>query len=50
MMAKLHLGWMVTHRYTLDNYLEAIERASAAGRLDALKVVFDLRRSGDERK
>lgn len=50
LMSKLHLGWMVTHTYPLDNYLEAIERASAAGRLDALKVAFDLRRSGNERK
>lgn len=43
LMERLHLGWMVTHHVALDDYESAIERASDGGRIDALKVVFDLR-------
>lgn len=37
------LGRLVSARYALDHYREAIEHASDAGRRGAVKVVFDLR-------
>ncbi len=36
------LGRMVSARYSLDRYTEAIDHAANAGRRGALKVVFDL--------
>lgn len=52
LMRSLRIGWMVTHHFAIDDYAQAIDRAAAAGRLDAIKVTFDLRRkakSADER-
>ncbi len=37
-----HLGRLVSARYTLDRYTEALEHAANAGRRGAVKVVFDL--------
>ncbi len=44
-MEKLKLGWMVTHRFPLENYSEAIDKAANAGSQDAIKIVFDLRKA-----
>lgn len=48
-MESLHLGWMVTHGYSLDNYTSAIEKAASAGTEGAIKVVFDLRKRPSRR-
>jgi threonine dehydrogenase-like Zn-dependent dehydrogenase len=39
---RLGLGRLVTHRYRLVDYVQAIEKAHRGGRDDAVKVVFDL--------
>ncbi len=44
-MERLKLGWMVTHGFPLENYSQAIEKAAHAGSQDAIKVVFDLRKT-----
>jgi threonine dehydrogenase-like Zn-dependent dehydrogenase len=44
-MKTLRLGWMVSHRYPLENYVDALEKAARAGSHDAIKVAFDLRKS-----
>jgi hypothetical protein len=38
------LGDLVSARYPLDCYAEAVEHAARAGRRGAVKIVFDLRR------
>ncbi len=38
------LGRLVSARYPIDRYEEALAHAGAAGRRGAVKVVFDLRR------
>ena len=38
------IGRMVTHRYRLADYVEAVAKARAGGREDAVKVVFDIRK------
>ncbi|HVA44261.1 MAG TPA: zinc-binding dehydrogenase [Acidimicrobiales bacterium] len=43
LVAEAGLGQLVGARYPLDRFPEAIAHASAAGRLGAVKVVFDLR-------
>jgi threonine dehydrogenase-like Zn-dependent dehydrogenase len=40
------LGELVTARYPLESYAEAVEHAARAGRRGAVKIVFDLRRAG----
>ena len=40
------LGRLVSARYPLERYEEAVRHAAAAGRRGAVKVVFDLRRAG----
>ena len=40
------LDRLVSARYALDRYVDAIEHAAAAGRRGAVKVAFDLRRPG----
>jgi threonine dehydrogenase-like Zn-dependent dehydrogenase len=40
------LGDLVSARYPLDCYAEAVEHAARAGRRGAVKIVFDLRRRG----
>jgi threonine dehydrogenase-like Zn-dependent dehydrogenase len=37
-----HLGRLVSARYSLDRYAEALEHAANAGRRGAVKIVFDL--------
>ena len=39
-----NIGRMVTHRYRLADYVEAVAKARAGGREDAVKVVFDIRK------
>ena len=43
LVAELRLGWLVSARYTLDRYQEALAHAGAAGRRGAVKIAFDLR-------
>jgi threonine dehydrogenase-like Zn-dependent dehydrogenase len=43
------LGKLVTARYPLESYAEAVEHAARAGRRGAVKIVFDLRRAGTRR-
>lgn len=43
LVAAADLGRLVSARYPLDCFAEAIEHAAAAGRRGAVKVVFDLR-------
>ncbi len=45
LVASAHLERIVSARYPLERYEEAIRHAAAAGRRGAVKVVFDLRRS-----
>ncbi len=44
LVASAHLERLVSARYPLERYEEAIRHAAAAGRRGAVKVVFDLRR------
>jgi len=43
--SKARLGRLVSARYPIERFDEAIAHAGSAGRLGAVKVVFDLRRS-----
>jgi threonine dehydrogenase-like Zn-dependent dehydrogenase len=43
LVGSLGLGRMVSARYPLERFAEAIEHAAAAGRRGAVKVTFDLR-------
>ena len=43
LVAEARLGRLVSARYPLDRYADAIAHAAAAGRRGAVKVVFDLR-------
>lgn len=44
LVARADLARLVSARYPLDRYEEAVKHAAAAGRRGAVKVVFDLRR------
>lgn len=44
-MEKLKLGWLITHKFPLENYPQALEKAAHSGSQDAIKVVFDLRKA-----
>jgi threonine dehydrogenase-like Zn-dependent dehydrogenase len=46
LVAHADLGRLVSARYPLERYPEAIEHAATAGRRGAVKVAFDLRRPG----
>ncbi|MCU1489502.1 MAG: Zinc-binding alcohol dehydrogenase [Acidimicrobiaceae bacterium] len=45
LVQRASLGRLVSARYALEDYEEALRHAGAAGRRGAVKVVFDLRRS-----
>ena len=38
---KTDLGWMVSHRFPLEDYAQAFEALSGRDRLRVLKAVFD---------
>ena len=44
-VARCRLGRLVSARYPLDRFEEALAHAGAAGRRGAVKIVFDLRRA-----
>ncbi len=48
-VAVKRLGRLVSARYPLDRFEEALAHAGAAGRRGAVKVVFDLRARGRSR-
>ena len=55
LVGRAGLGSLVSARYPLERYEEAIAHAGAAGRRGAVKVVFDLQdrkriRADDERR
>ncbi len=39
-----NIGALVTHKFRLSEYVEAISKARAGGKEDAVKVVFDMRK------
>jgi NADPH:quinone reductase-like Zn-dependent oxidoreductase len=43
LVAEARLGRLVSARYPLDRYVDALAHAANAGRRGAVKVVFDLR-------
>ncbi|MGD0254390.1 MAG: zinc-binding dehydrogenase [Acidimicrobiales bacterium] len=45
LVARCRLGRLVSARYPLDRFEEALAHAGAAGRRGAVKIVFDLRRA-----
>jgi threonine dehydrogenase-like Zn-dependent dehydrogenase len=49
LVREARLGRLVSARYPLESYEDAVAHAAAAGRRGAVKIVFDLRKGGSSK-